>query len=531
MPRGDELLGYAGILMGGARDELRPSRTGSLFLAYDLKRYKAEARAQVIQQSLYWAGWVTALALAMWLAFHFLLTRRTARLVRAAEQTRRRQPRKHAAISRARDELGRSESRVRRHGARRLRRISRARERADEALRVSEASYRAIFDASEDAIFVHDLATARSSTSIPKRWRHIRLQPRRGRSCTSTSDAWDRRRPYTPAGCDRPDRARRRRRADSRRVARDAQGRRCAEIEVFMPSRCTIGGIRPILTIARDITEKKRSAEELARQRESLLPARKARRAGIAARRRRARAQQSALGRGGAGGDARGAGRPRHAGRGDEDPRRCGTLRTHRAHLPRHGPPAAARARPVAINDVIAAALDITAYAVRTSSIEVDARPRQRLPLILADADQLHQVLLNLVINAQHVAAGSSRTALHPPDQPSRPRPRRGAHQRRRQRARHSGASARARVRALLHHQADRRRHRGRAGGEPRHRGSPRRYAHGRLPARRRRCLPHHVAGRGGRPRRKPIPDRKARRARNAAGSSSSTTRRRSAKR
>ena len=60
--------------MGGEREELRPSRTGTLFLAYDLKRYKAEARAQVLQQSLYWAGWVTALALAMWLVFHFLLT-------------------------------------------------------------------------------------------------------------------------------------------------------------------------------------------------------------------------------------------------------------------------------------------------------------------------------------------------------------------------------------------------------------------------------------------------------------------------
>jgi two-component system NtrC family sensor kinase len=66
--------------------ELRPSKTGSLFLAYDLGRYKAEARAQVLQQSLYWAGWVTILALALWLVFHFLLTRRTAQLVLAAER-------------------------------------------------------------------------------------------------------------------------------------------------------------------------------------------------------------------------------------------------------------------------------------------------------------------------------------------------------------------------------------------------------------------------------------------------------------
>ena len=92
--------------MGGERDELRPSRTGSLFLAYDLKRYKAEARAQVLQQSLYWAGWVTALALAMWLVFHFLLTRRTARLVRAAEQLAAGNLAARSDL-RGRDELGR----------------------------------------------------------------------------------------------------------------------------------------------------------------------------------------------------------------------------------------------------------------------------------------------------------------------------------------------------------------------------------------------------------------------------------------
>ena len=91
---GDELLGHAGILMGSEREELRPSRTGSVFLAYDLKRYKAEARAQVLQQSLYWAGWVTALALAMWLVFHFLLTRRTARLVQRGRTARSRKSRR-----------------------------------------------------------------------------------------------------------------------------------------------------------------------------------------------------------------------------------------------------------------------------------------------------------------------------------------------------------------------------------------------------------------------------------------------------
>jgi two-component system NtrC family sensor kinase len=56
---------------------------------------------------------------------------------------------------------------------------------------------------------------------------------------------------------------------------------------------------------------------------------------------------------------------------------------------------------PVAVNDVVVAALDITSYAVRTSSIEVTLDLSKDVPLILADADQLHQVLLNLIINAQ----------------------------------------------------------------------------------------------------------------------------------
>jgi two-component system NtrC family sensor kinase len=56
---------------------------------------------------------------------------------------------------------------------------------------------------------------------------------------------------------------------------------------------------------------------------------------------------------------------------------------------------------PVAINEVVAAALEIAAYALRTSSVDVTLDLAPDVPLILADADQLHQVMLNLVINAQ----------------------------------------------------------------------------------------------------------------------------------
>ena len=202
-PNGDALLGYAGILIGGERDELRPSRTGSLFLAYDLKRYKAEARAQVLQQSLYWAGWVTALALAMWLAFHFLLTRRTARLVRAAEAARRGQPRRAQRPARHRRARP-PEPRVRRDGARGRRHADATaqdiaeRKRAAEALRVSEASYRAIFDAAEDAIFVHDIDTRRHRRRQSQGVRDVRLHARGiPRSSTSARSAPARRRSTT----------------------------------------------------------------------------------------------------------------------------------------------------------------------------------------------------------------------------------------------------------------------------------------------------------------------------------------------
>jgi CheY-like chemotaxis protein len=53
------------------------------------------------------------------------------------------------------------------------------------------------------------------------------------------------------------------------------------------------------------------------------------------------------------------------------------------------------------VNDVVSAALDLTTYPITTSSIEVTLDLAEDIPPILADADQLHQVLLNLIINAQ----------------------------------------------------------------------------------------------------------------------------------
>jgi len=56
----------------------------------------------------------------------------------------------------------------------------------------------------------------------------------------------------------------------------------------------------------------------------------------------------------------------------------------------------------VDVNEIVRAALDLTDYSLSTAGVEVHADIAPDLPAVPADADQLHQVIVNLVVNAQH---------------------------------------------------------------------------------------------------------------------------------
>src|SRR2546430_6493504 len=85
---------------------------------------------------------------------------------------------------------------------------------------------------------------------------------------------------------------------------------------------------------------------------------------------------------------------------------RCARIVKNFLALARSRPP---ERGPVALGGVVTQAVELLAYELRTSSIEVEVRLSEAVPVFQADGHQLHQGIVNLLAHAHHAMRRISR--------------------------------------------------------------------------------------------------------------------------
>ena len=265
----------------------------------------------------------------------------------------------------------------------------------EERLRASEEQYRAVFNASSDALLLIDTSGAVVETNQ-------RLQQLTGHSAEemrgkNMNDVFDNLHPSQWARMQLAA-------GDSSHpmeVALICQHNRSLNCEVHA-TPVTYQGSQHTLVVGRDITELRRAEQELARQRDALrqsekLSAMGALLAGVAHELNnplailmgRSALLQAKISKPDLLADVE---------KINAAAERCARIVRTFLAMARQRP---SQRSPFQLNDVIIAALDLLGYGLRASDIEVSTDLAQELPMTSMDSDQIGQVMMNLIINAQ----------------------------------------------------------------------------------------------------------------------------------